>query len=88
MKRGIVIDSRDNVGIVLEKVEAGEKVEIGGKVITALESIDLPHKIALQDMKIGDTVIKYGAVIGYATENIKTGQHVHVHNLDSERLMK
>lgn len=88
MKRGILIDNRDNVGIVLERVKAGEQVEIGGRIIKAIESIDLPHKIALRDFEPGESVIKYGAVIGYATEKIKAGQHVHIHNLDSERLMK
>lgn len=88
MKRGLLIDERDNVGIVIDRVVPGDKIEIGGKVITALDTIELPHKIALVDLKPGDHVIKYGVVMGYATQNIKAGQHVHVHNVDSEKMMK
>lgn len=88
MKRGILIDPRDNVGIVLDKVFPNERISIDGKIITALEEIDIPHKIAVADIKPGDDIIKYGAVIGYATDNISIGQHVHIHNVDSERMMK
>ena len=88
MKRGLQIDPKDNVGIVLEHVEPGDEICIGDLAVTALESIDLPHKIALIDFAVGDYVLKYGAVIGYATQPIKKGQHVHVHNVDSERMMK
>lgn len=88
MKRGILIDPKDNVGIVIDPVEPGDTIEIDGISITALDSIKLPHKIALKDFQPGDYVLKYGAVIGYATCEIKAGAHVHVHNVDSERLMK
>lgn len=88
MKRGILIDPRDNVGVVVDGVVPGEQIEIEGRVITALDKIDLPHKIALVDIAPGEHVIKYGALIGYATQEIRAGEHVHVHNVDSEKLMK
>lgn len=88
MKRGIIIDPRDNVGIVCENVLAGETVDFAGLNIKALEDIELPHKIALRDIDLGDLVVKYGGTIGYATAPIKKGAHVHVHNVDSEQMMK
>ena len=33
----------------------------------------------------GEKVIEYGDVIGSATKDISTGEHVHVHNLKSLR---
>jgi altronate dehydratase small subunit len=36
-------------------------------------------------MQHGDSIIKYGEVIGVATREIAPGQHVHVHNLESRR---
>jgi len=36
-------------------------------------------------MGAGDPVVKYGEVIGYATTGIRPGQHVHVHNVRSDR---
>ncbi len=88
MKRGIIIDPRDNVGIVLEHVEPGETVDFGGICVAARQAINLPHKMALKDIAIGECIMKYGSVIGYATAPIICGEHVHVHNLDSEKLMK
>lgn len=39
------------------------------------------HKYALQDIKCGEKVIKYGFPIGVATADVKKGEHVHSHNL-------
>jgi altronate dehydratase small subunit len=36
-------------------------------------------------MPPGVEVIKYGKVIGETTAEIQTGEHVHVHNVDSKR---
>lgn len=39
------------------------------------------HKIAVCDIKKGDSIIKYGFPIGHATENISSGEKVHIHNI-------
>ena len=39
------------------------------------------HKYANRDIAIGEKVIKYGFPIGITTKDIKTGEHVHSHNL-------
>ena len=88
MKRGLIIDPRDNVGIVLEQVYPGDVIDFGDLKITAIEEISLPHKVALKDFAVDDYVYKYGEVIGYITAEAPRGSHIHVHNLDSERLMK
>lgn len=88
MKRGLKIDPLDNVGIVLEHVEPGDEVVFGEEIVTALQPIDLPHKMALKDIAVGESIFKYGYTIGYATKPIACGEHIHVHNLDSEKLMK
>lgn len=53
--------------------------------VTAVMDIPLGHKIALADMKVGDTVLKYGTDIGKVVSAIKKGEHVHVHNLKTKR---
>lgn len=88
MKRGIIIDSKDNVGLVLENVESGETVDFGSCQVRAKERIKVLHKQALQDIDAGGSVVKYGQSIGYATCRIEKGSWVHVHNLDAERMMK
>ena len=49
--------------------------------------MDVPigHKVALADIKKGDTVWKYGQDIGKAVADIRQGEHVHVHNLKTKR---
>jgi (2R)-sulfolactate sulfo-lyase subunit alpha len=53
--------------------------------ITAMEDIPLGHKLALSDIKKGDTIIKYGHDIGRAVADIPKGRHAHVHNLKTKR---
>ena len=43
------------------------------------------HKIALKDLAVGDTVIKYGEDIGKVVAPIAKGDHVHTHNLKTKR---
>jgi altronate hydrolase len=39
------------------------------------------HKYATRLIRNGENVIKYGSVIGYATQDIAEGAHVHIHNM-------
>jgi len=48
-------------------------------------NVPIGHKIALVDIKKGDTVVKYGQDIGKTVADIKKGAHVHVHNLKTKR---
>lgn len=48
-------------------------------------AIPLGHKIALVDLDEGASVSKYGLPIGTVTAPIKTGDHVHTHNVRSAR---
>ena len=43
--------------------------------------LDNGHKYAARDIQKGEQVIKYGFPIGVASEDIKTGEQVHSHNL-------
>jgi altronate dehydratase len=89
MKKGLVLDPRDNVGVVIETVSVGDEVKLSDSiVIKSLSDLTSPHKIALVDIAEGTMIIKYGEVIGYATTQVKQGEFVHVHNLDSEKIMK
>jgi (2R)-sulfolactate sulfo-lyase subunit alpha len=88
----LVHDKKDTVGVVVvEGLAAGTDMEC---VVTSDNSsfrlkarMDVPigHKIALADIKAGDTVWKYGHDIGKAVADIAKGEHVHVHNLKTKR---
>lgn len=88
----LVHDKKDTVGVVVvEGLKGGTDMLC---VVTADDSsfrlqarMDVPigHKVALADIKSGDTVVKYGQDIGQAKADIAMGEHVHVHNLKTKR---
>jgi len=41
------------------------------------------YRSAIRDIRKCDFVIKYGHVIGRARVDIRVGEHVHVHNIES-----
>lgn len=84
MKAVIVISQRDNVATALEPLDTGRRLEIGAGVLVR-EQIPTGHKVALRPIAAGEAVIKYGSPIGTARIAIDAGQHVHVHNVDSDR---
>ena len=88
----LVHSPKDNVGVVvIEDLRAG--TEMLGVItetdsvlnITVLNDIPIGHKVALTDLKTGDTIIKYGEDIGKMVGDVKMGEHVHVHNLKTKR---
>jgi (2R)-sulfolactate sulfo-lyase subunit alpha len=87
----LVHDEKDDVGVAVVDIKAGEHVQgrtldthKNGNVV-ALGDVPLGHKIALRDFAVGDTVTKYGQDIGKVVAAIKRGDHVHVHNLKTKR---
>jgi len=59
------------------------KSDSGESHLSAKEYIDAGHKIALQNIRKGERVIKFGEIIGEATADIPAGSHVHSHNMRS-----
>jgi (2R)-sulfolactate sulfo-lyase subunit alpha len=53
--------------------------------LTARQNAPIGHKIALADLKKGDTILKYGEDIGRVIADIAKGAHVHVHNIKTKR---
>lgn len=89
IKNSILLHENDNVVTVIRNISAGEEVccELEGvaKKVTAAENIPLGHKAALAEIPAGGKVIKYNSVIGCAKKEIRVGDLVHVHNLESIR---
>jgi altronate dehydratase small subunit len=92
MKRAIMMNSEDNVATALENLDEGAPTSVAlpsqevVKEVTATQAIQFGHKLAIMAIKKGDNVIKYGGVIGNASQNIEPGEYVHVHNVKSNRL--
>lgn len=79
----LIIHAKDNVAVALRDLETGETATAANTgPITVLEPIPASHKIALADIRKGETVIKYGESVGAAAGLIKRGAWVHTHNLE------
>jgi altronate hydrolase len=52
-----------------------------GNKITVSRLIPSGHKVALRSIGTGEPIRRYGQVIGFATQPIVPGEHVHSHNL-------
>jgi len=83
----ILMSCKDDVVTALTDISANEEIvyELNGqeKSIRAVSDIPKFHKAAIRQINRGEPVNKYGEKIGYATENINAGEHVHRHNLAS-----
>lgn len=68
----------DNVATVLDdqtrstRQSSGEAIDPG---------VPFGHKVALVDIEPGEAIVKYGVTIGRATQAIRRGEHVHIHNV-------
>ena len=81
MLRYIQINPIDNVAVAIEDLHTGDILEVNNLKITLQKDIPAGHKVALQDFKTGDFIIKYGAPIGHAREAIVTGDWVNEKNI-------
>lgn len=83
-KKAVLLSEKDNVATVIsELAEKGDVVNCNIKKVKVLEDILFGHKVALMDIKKGDYIKKYGEAIGKATKNIRMGEYVHTHNVES-----
>jgi len=71
----------DNVGVALRALTRGEDVDVGGSRLHVLADIPAGHKVATGDIACGNPVRKYRQTIGVALQDIRAGEHVHVHNV-------
>ena len=89
---GILIHPLDQVITLTEGAKAGEAVcyTMDGSIHSQRAKEDIPqyHKMAIQEVKKGQMVRKYGEEIGRTTEDILPGAWVHVHNLQSACMMQ
>ncbi len=73
----ISLNPKDSVVIARATLLPGTPVVQG---VAALGRIPAGHKIAVRAHAAGEAVIRYGQIIGFATQPIAAGEHIHVHN--------
>ena len=89
-KWAILLSAKDNVATVLISVRAETRVPIllagtQALCVVTTDAIPLGHKVSVQHIPSGGSVVKWGETIGVATRDIRRGEHVHIHNVASQR---
>jgi altronate hydrolase len=73
----IRLHADDNVIVAGETIAVGNSIENG---IPCREEIPAGHKVATAEIPNGAPVRKYSQIIGFASVDIRPGEHVHTHN--------
>ena len=72
----------DHVAIAKQSLLPGTMLTMpDGSELRIAGMVPVGHKFALTRSRSGDPVIRYGQQIGFATQDIDPGQHVHTQNL-------
>src|SRR5262245_35667108 len=74
--RTLRLNPRDNILVAVDPVERGCTID----GVTASARILRGHKMAAQPIARGQPILKFGQIIGFASEDIGAGSHVHTQN--------
>ncbi|WP_454719488.1 MULTISPECIES: UxaA family hydrolase [Cupriavidus] len=77
--RVIRLHADDDVVIARAQLVAGTVLAEEGITVSGL--VPPGHKVATRAVAAGEAVRRYGQIIGFASQPIRAGQHVHTHNL-------
>jgi altronate hydrolase len=74
------LNPADDVVIACRELEVG--TNLIQENLAVRERIPAGHKVATRAIQAGEPVRRYNQIIGFATQAIAPGMHVHVHNLE------
>ncbi len=74
--RTLSLNPKDNVIIAVDAVPPG----VTARGVTAGARIPKGHKMAAAKIAKGAPILKFGQIIGFASEDIAPGTHIHTHN--------
>ena len=75
--KAVLLRPEDDVAVAKAEIPAGSVLEDGAARITVRQDIRPGHKVARRALAPGAPVRRYGQVIGFATQPIAVGDHVH-----------
>lgn len=82
--RVMILAPGDNVAVAKTDLAEGTALEVMGTHVTLKALVLTGHKFAYKPVRKGDKLVKYGAPIGVATQDIATGEYMHIHNVASD----
>jgi altronate hydrolase len=78
----VILNTVDQVAVAKTTLLPGSKLVLGdGSTLRVSQLIPTGHKVALRAIAFDEPIRKYGQIIGFATQEIAPGQHVHSQNL-------
>lgn len=81
--KALQINPKDNVAVALEEIKLGETITINKTKVVVKENIPKGHKFAVNSIKNGGEVIKYGYPIGIVKCDVPIGGYIHTNQLKS-----
>ncbi|MBT7097659.1 altronate dehydratase [Candidatus Poribacteria bacterium] len=82
-EKAVLLRAGDDVAVAREGISPTTLALDDGSELSVADAIRPGHKFALRDIPADAPVRKYGQTIGFATEGIAAGSHVHVHNVSA-----
>ena len=82
--RVLILAPGDNVAIAKADIPAGTALQVMGVTVRLEATMETGHKFAFKRISKGETIVKYGAPIGVATQDIAPGDSMHIHNITSD----
>src|SRR5215472_13092591 len=79
MPQILMLGNSDDVAVALQAVPAGQF--LSSLRLTTSSAIPAGHKLAMHAIAQGSPIRKFNQIIGFATQPIKAGEHIHTHNL-------
>jgi altronate hydrolase len=73
----------DNIAVAARHLTPGTEIGHNAGTLSLSGRVGLGHKLALHPIAKGQPVYKYGQIIGFASQDIAPGDHVHVHNVSA-----
>jgi altronate hydrolase len=78
----VLLEKDDHVAVAKQPLVPGTVLRLtDGSEVRVSQVIPPGHKVALKPIGLDEPVRKYGQIIGYTTQEVKPGQHVHTQNL-------
>lgn len=81
-KSTIRLHPEDNLVVAATEMEVG--IYISSENDRTIDKIPPGHKIASEFIPAGNPLKKYGQIIGFASQDIRPGEHIHSHNVKIE----
>jgi altronate dehydratase small subunit len=82
--RVMVLAPGDNVAVARTDIPEGSVLKVMGADIALKAAVLTGHKFAFRPVRKGEKLVKYGAPIGVATQDIAPGEYMHIHNVTSD----